>query len=234
MKLSIVVPCYNEGENIPLLLDAYAKVITRSDVEIILVNNGSTDSTGTLLEEIAPKYEQFLKVVTVPVNQGYGYGILTGLRAAEGEFIGWTHGDMQTPPKDILTALTIIEEQSNNNIYVKGKRTGRPLFDHFFTLGMSVFETIYLKTPLFDINAQPNIFHRSFFATWENPPSDFSLDLYALYMARQQKLNLIRFTVPFLKRVHGSSKWNTGILSRWKFIKRTITFSKSLKKQLTP
>lgn len=233
MKLSIIIPCYNEGKNVDDLLQTYAKVIQRSDIEVILVNNGSTDDTGAFLLNVAPKYAHFLKVHTVPVNQGYGFGILSGLREASGEFIGWTHGDQQTPPADVLRALEIIETNNNNeNLYVKGTRTGRPLFDVFFTLGMSIFETIYMGTRLYDINAQPNIFHRSFFATWDNPPHDFALDLYALYMARIQKRTIIRFTVPFLRRQHGVSSWNTGLLSKWKFIKRTLSFSVSLKRRL--
>lgn len=234
MKLSIVVPCYNESENIPKLLAAYAEVITRNDLEIILVNNGSTDETTQVLTQLLPRYESFLKVVTVPVNQGYGFGILEGLRAATGEFIGWTHGDLQTPPRDVIQALSIIEEKNSRpTLYVKGNRNGRPLFDEFFTVGMSIFESLYLGTKLSDINAQPNIFHKSFFARWDNPPHDFSLDLYVFYLARKQGLEIIRFTVPFLKRQHGSSKWNTGILAKWKFIKRTIKFSVELKKRLT-
>ena len=234
MKLSIVVPCYNEAENIPKLLAAYAEVINRDDLEIILVNNGSTDETAQVLVQLLPLYESFLKVVTVSVNQGYGFGILSGLRSATGEFIGWTHGDLQTPPRDVINALTIIEENNSRpTLYVKGNRSGRPLFDEFFTVGMSIFESLYLGTKLSDINAQPNVFHKSFFASWDNPPHDFSLDLYVFYLARKQGLEIIRFAVPFLKRQHGSSKWNTGILAKWKFIKRTIKFSIELKKILS-
>lgn len=233
MKLSIVVPCYNEEENLPKLLKSYAEAITRPDVEVLLINNGSTDTTAQVLAQLLPAYQRFLKVVTIPINQGYGNGILTGLKEANGEFIGWTHGDLQTPPRDVLRALEIIEQNdSQPHLYIKGTRTGRPLFDQFFTFGMSIFETFYLKKSLYDINAQPNIFHRNFFASWENPPQDFALDLYAFYQAKKQGLNIIRFTVPFLKRQHGSSKWNTGILAKWKFIKRTILFSRELKKRL--
>ncbi len=233
MKLSIIIPCYNEGENLPKLLIAYAESISRSDIEILLVNNGSTDNTAEILTQLLPKYESFLKVLTVPINQGYGHGIITGLKAATGEFIGWTHGDLQTPPKDVLHGLALIEQNGNRpDLYIKGRRTDRPVFDQFFTLGMSVFETLYLKTRLYDINAQPNFFHHSFFKTWKNPPTDFALDLYTLYQAKKQGLEIIRFKAPFLKRQHGVSKWNTGLLSKWKFLKRTISFSKSLKKNL--
>lgn len=230
MKLSVVVPCYNEAENIPLILERFGKLIRRDDVEVILVNNGSTDDSSRVLEKLLPKYP-FAKTVLVPVNQGYGYGILQGLRECRGEYVGWTHADMQTDPKDILKALRIIEK-NKEPVFVKGNRRGRPFFDVFFTVGMSLFETFYLHTPLYDINAQPNIFPLSFYEEWENPPYDFSLDLYALYMARQKGLKVIRFPVLFPERVHGESKWNTGIGAKWKFIKRTMEFSVKLKRSL--
>lgn len=230
MKLSVVVPCYNEEENIPLILERFREIIKRDDIEVILVNNGSTDGSSKVLEELLPKYA-FAKTTLVPVNQGYGYGILQGLRECTGEYIGWTHADMQTDPADILKALAIIEEEKEP-VFVKGNRKGRPLFDVFFTAGMSLFETCYLHKKLYDINAQPNIFPKTFFDGWENPPYDFSLDLYALYMARVKGLKVVRFPVLFPERIHGESKWNTGLKSKWKFIKRTMEFSVKLKKTL--
>ena len=230
MKLSVVVPCYNEKENIPLMLQRFGELIRRKDIEVILVDNGSTDGSDQVLKELVPDYF-FARTVTVPVNQGYGYGILQGLQACRGEYIGWTHADMQTDPKDILKALHIIEKVKEP-VFVKGSRKGRPLFDVFFTMGMSLFETCYLHKKLYDINAQPNIFPRTFYESWENPPYDFALDLYALYMARVNKLKVIRFPVSFPKRIHGESKWNTGLKAKWKFIKRTMTFSVKLKKRV--
>ncbi|EKQ50526.1 MULTISPECIES: glycosyltransferase family 2 protein [unclassified Clostridium] len=230
MKLSIVIPCYNEEKNIPLILNRFDEIIARDDIEVILVNNGSKDQSQQVLDELLPQYN-FARTILVPVNKGYGYGILQGLKACNGEYIGWTHADMQTDPKDVIKALNIIEEsKENKNVFIKGNRKNRPLFDQFFTSGMSLFETVYLGKKLYDINAQPNIFSKTFFETWDNPPSDFSLDLYALYLAQAQKLKLIRFDVLFPERIHGASSWNTGLSSKWKFIKRTIDFSIKLKK----
>ena len=79
MKLSIVVPCYNEEENIPLLLKRFEEVIKRDDMEVILVDNGSTDGSARVLSELVPGYA-FARTVSVEVNQGYGYGILQGLK----------------------------------------------------------------------------------------------------------------------------------------------------------
>mgnify|MGYP005994489291 CR=1 FL=1 len=232
MKLSIVIPCYNESKTIPLILEKFSSIIKRSDIEILFVNNGSQDDSLEILNKMTPHYP-FAKVITIDVNQGYGFGITSGLCEAKGEYIGYLHADMQTDPADALKALEIIEKESNpENCFIKGNRKGRSLFDRFFTIGMSFFETIYLRSKLWDINAQPNIFHRNFFYNIKNNcPKDFSLDLYFLYMANEKKLNVIRFDVMFPKRIHGKSSWNTGLASKWKFIKRTIEFSIKLKKR---
>ena len=231
MKLSIVVPCYNEEKNIPLILNRFSEVIKRDDIEVILVNNGSTDNTESVLNELLHKYS-FAKMVKVDVNQGYGYGILQGLNSAKGDYIGWTHADMQTDPNDVIKALDIIEKENCNKIFVKGNRKGRPLFDVFFTFGMGCFETLLMGQFLWDINAQPNIFSRELFENWKNPPYDFALDLFALYQAKKEKYKIIRFPVIFPERIHGASHWNTGLVAKWKFIKRTIEFSFKLKKGL--
>ena len=231
MKFSLVIPCYNEAANLPLLLGRCKEVTRYPDIEVILVDNGSTDNSCLVLESLLPQYPG-CRSIRVEKNQGYGFGILSGLRAAKGKIIGWTHADMQTDPQDALQGLKLFEKYGND-IFVKGRRYGRPLADIVFTMGMSFFETILLAKPMWDINAQPNIFHRSFFESIkDNCPKDFSLDLYFLYMAKKKKLNIIRFDVMFPDRIYGSSNWNTGIASKWKFIKRTVQFSTKLKKGL--
>jgi glycosyltransferase involved in cell wall biosynthesis len=232
MKLSIIVPCYNEAKNIPLIFEKFAGIIKRPDIEILFVNNGSTDTSQEVFNQMMSKYS-FAKVIKIEVNKGYGFGISSGLNEARGEYIGYMHAD-QTDPADPIKALEIIERQTNpRNCFVKGDRKGRSLLDQFFTIGMSLFETIYLSNKLWDINAQPNIFHRSFFESIkDNCPKDFSLDLYLFYMAKKKKLNIIRFDVMFPDRIYGRSNWNTGIASKWKFIKRTVQFSRKLKKEL--
>ena len=217
---------------IPLILEKFNKVIKTKEIEVVLVNNGSTDNSEEVFNELIPKYS-FARAVQVKINQGYGFGITTGLRESKGEFIGYTHADMQTDPNDVIKALSIIEtEENSKNCYVKGNRKGRPFFDQIFTTGMSLFETIYLGKKLWDINAQPNIFHRNFFKCLSDPPKDFSLDLFLLCIAQKKGLKVIRFDVLFLPRIHGHSKWNTGISSKIKFIKRTLNFSFRLKKLL--
>ena len=232
MKLSIILPCYNEEKNIPLILEKFNNCIITEDIELILVNNGSSDNSENVLKKLLPKYS-FARTVKIEINEGYGYGVVQGLNSSKGEFVCYTHADMQTDTGDVLKALEIIKNSSDSeNCFIKGDRKGRGFFDQFFTIGMSVFETLYMRTILWDINAQQNLFHRNFFKSLDNIPKDFSLDLYFLFMAKKKGLNIIRFDVIFPPRIHGVSSWNVGLSSRWKFIKRTINFSTKLKKEL--
>lgn len=227
MKLSLVIPCFNEGENLAPLLARCAELAQPGVVEVILVDNGSTDDTPCLLAKLLPQYRG-CRSVRVDKNQGYGFGILSGLRAAEGQLLGWTHADMQTDPVDAQQGLSLFNAHGND-IFVKGRRYGRPFGDTLFTVGMSAFETVLLGRPMWDINAQPTLFSRTFFETWREPPHDFSLDLYAYYQAKQAGLPVHRFPVRFDKRAHGVSHWNMNLAAKRKFIRRTVTFSLELR-----
>ena len=229
MNFSLVIPCYNEADNLPLLLERCKLLVARPEVEVVLVDNGSTDTTAQVLENLLPKYPG-CRSVRVKKNHGYGFGILSGLKAAEGRILGWAHADMQTDPQDALAGLELFEK-NGDDIFVKGRRYGRPFMDVVFTIGMSVFETVLLKQPMWDINAQPTIFSRSFFESWALPPNDFSLDLYVYYQAKKCGLKVYRFPVRFGERAHGVSHWNVNWAAKRKFILRTVQFSLKLKKK---
>jgi glycosyltransferase involved in cell wall biosynthesis len=230
MKLSLVIPCYNEAANLPLLLERCKEVVKTPGVEVVLVDNGSTDTSPAVLQSLLPRYPG-CRSVRVAVNQGYGFGILSGLKASSGEILGWTHADMQTDPQDALQGLKLFDRHGPD-ILVKGRRYGRPAADVFFTIGMSVFETFLLGKPLWDINAQPTMFSRKFFQTWQNAPHDFALDLYAYYRALQAGLRVYRFPVRFGARAHGVSHWNVNWAAKRKFIRRTVDFSLQLRKSI--
>ncbi len=230
MIFSLVIPCYNEAANLPVLLERCKGLAVRPDVEVILVDNGSTDSTAEVLRNLLPKYP-WCRSIRIDKNQGYGFGIVTGLRAAEGQILGWTHADMQTDPQDALRGLDLFEKHGDN-IFVKGRRYGRPLMDVVFTVGMSIFETLLLAKPMWDINAQPTIFPRKFFYAWISPPDDFSLDLYAYYQARIIGLKVYRIPVKFGERANGVSHWNVNWAAKCKFIRRTFDFSIRIKKKI--
>lgn len=232
MKMSLVIPCYNEAANLPLLVPRCLDVVKPGNIEVVLVDNGSSDASAQVMHDLLAGQDA-VRNVRVEINQGYGYGILAGLRAARGDVLAWTHADMQTNPLDVLTGLAFFEQaQDPTRVFVKGRRYGRPLSDTVFTVGMSLFETILMQANLSDINAQPTMFHRRFFETWSEPPHDFSLDLYAFYMARRAGLAVKRFPVRFGERAHGLSHWNVNWMAKRKFIERTIKYSLDLRRKV--
>jgi len=229
MKYSIVIPCFNEAKNIPVLLKKIQPLLANKSIQVVMVNNGSVDESDAVISKLKPKAANF-KYVIVPKNKGYGFGIIQGLKAADADIIGWTHADLQTNPVDFIKAISFFDIDQHS--FVKGKRFGRSFMDYFLTFGMSVFETLLFKKRMFDINAQPTVFSKSFFKSLPTPPNDFALDLFFYFHAAQRGLTIHRFPVLFGKRFAGSSTWNNGWISRFKFIKRTIQFSLKLKQKM--
>lgn len=225
-RFSVIIPCYNEAPSLPTLIAEAARVADIADGEFILVDNGSSDSTAQIFSSIT---DPRIRCVTTPKNLGYGGGILYGLKFASSEYVGWTHSDLQTPLADVIGAVAGLE---SGFWLVKGDRHGRKMSDRFFTAGMSLFESLLFGFKLRDINAQPTIFRRGIMEKWVSPPSDFSLDLYALVMASRIGAPIGRVDVTFMAREFGTSSWNSGLHSRIRFISRTLRFSFKLRSRL--
>lgn len=235
--LSIILPCYNEKDNLVALFERLDLLVKASDeIEIVLVNNGSNDGSDIVFEqEVLSRSKEIFKIVHVKENKGYGFGILSGLRAAKGNVLAVTHADRQTDPMDVLKAYEIYRSKGDLNLLVKGFRKNRKISEAVFSYGMGLLASIVLGSRLTEINAQPKLFSKSFFDTYENDaPNDFSLDLYLLYKAKKHG-QIIDFPVYFSKRVAGEAKGGSGssFKVKWKLIKRSFSYIFELKRSLT-
>lgn len=228
LRLSVVLPCYNEADNLPPLLERYAHEwqVQALPAELILVDNGSTDHTAAVLaRELARPELAFARVVRVPVNRGFGHGTFTGLQAARGEVVGFSHADMQYAPKDLFDAYhCLMAAPDPQAVLVKGKRQARGIGASLVTNTMAALASVVLLMPLTDINAQPKVFHRRHLARLTHPPDGFQFDLYVLYTARRAGLQVLTVPVVFGKRAHGQSKWAFSFLSRYRTIWATVVY----------
>ncbi len=234
-NLSIVIPCFNEADNLSTIyrkLDSLHKL--KTDVEIVLVDNGSEDDTPLLMEDHLVMRKQFVKLLRIKKNVGYGHGIMEGVRFSSGDVIAWTHADLQTDPADVLKAYqTFVTHPEYPNCILKGRRVGRNPIDALFTVGMSLISSILLSVRLSDVNAQPKMFHRRFLEKLPEPPLDFSLDLYLLYQAKIHNLKILEYPVRFGKRLYGEAKGGGGTFQgKWKLICRTWNYMLKLKHDL--
>jgi len=100
--ISIVVPAYNEEENIKNVLRDIKDTIQDSEqkFEIIVVDDGSTDKTAEIVSS-----DKDVKIVRHPYNKGYGASLKTGARVAQGDFILYIDADNQHNPQDILKLI---------------------------------------------------------------------------------------------------------------------------------
>lgn len=235
MRLSIIVPCYNEADNLKHLLARFHRALFGvRGMEVVLVNNGSNDRSAQVFHrELSEHDYRWARVVNVAANRGYGFGILTGLQKARGEYLGWTHADLQTPPETVVEGFERMMRQAcPERCFLRGRRRRRSAFDGIFTAGMSVVASMVLQSKLSDINAQPKIFHRSFLSCLSCPPHDFSLDLYALFRARQSGLTLIEIPVDFGRRVHGVAKGGGTLRGKIRLTAKTLRFLYHLRRGL--
>ena len=234
--LSIIVPCHNEGENIPFILRAFADVLREkgfNGAELILIDNNSKDGTAEILKRELEKPEHsFARTVFEP-RAGYGVAIKRGLESAQGEIIAWTHADLQTDPKDVLRAYEEYVKYNDPKVIIKGSRVGRPLAQIIFSAGMALIASVILRKRFFEINAQPKLFHRNFLEHLLGGPDDFSLDLYLLYQAKCYGYQVKTINVFFKKRIYGESKWAFSFSSKFKTIWRTIKYIVKLKRTLS-
>jgi len=123
MELSIIVPAYNEVENIPDLLEQTADVISqqRRDWEVVLVDDGSTDGTYEVATNMTPNYP-FLKVARNRTNMGKTEAILTGLSNSSGRYVAILDADLQYLPEDLPKLLEKLHEGYD---MVTGWKVGR-------------------------------------------------------------------------------------------------------------
>ena len=230
MNLSIIIPCYNEELSIRKLVNNCIANIS-DGIEILLVDNGSSDNSyKTLMNLDLPKNIIPLKIEE---NVGYGNGILMGLKKAKGKILAWTHADLQTDISDVIRGYNIYINDLNDKVcVVKGQRQKRNLFDAFFTFSMGIYSSVILRTWLYDINAQPKMFHRKFLNEFVNPPLDFSLDLYLIYFFKSKGIKVKSFPVYFKKRQHGEAKGGGTFKGKLKLIIKTLKYIHKLKKTL--
>ncbi|MCC6747304.1 MAG: glycosyltransferase family 2 protein [Deltaproteobacteria bacterium] len=129
LDLSIIVPCYNELESLPLLCEEIGKVIGehRYRAEAVLVDDGSTDGTRDLYPGLCERYP-WLRVVLLKRNFGQTAAMMAGIRAARGEVLVPMDADLQNDPADIPRLLAKMEEGFE---VVSGWRRGRK--DKFVT-----------------------------------------------------------------------------------------------------
>lgn len=109
--LSLVIPAYNEQENIPTLLERVQAALERigRSYEVIIIDDGSTDQTPTLLEDAMTRLA-WLRVIRMTKNAGQSAAFEVGFDAARGQIIATIDADLQNDPEEIGRLIPMLDE----------------------------------------------------------------------------------------------------------------------------
>jgi len=121
-NLTIIVPLYNEEENIDRLnkeLNAFLK-ISLVDSQVLFINDGSSDNSEELIKKICKVNDRF-KLISFKKNYGLSAAIKAGFDNAKTSLVGYIDADLQTNPED----FNLLLKEINNNDLVTGVRTSR-------------------------------------------------------------------------------------------------------------
>jgi glycosyltransferase involved in cell wall biosynthesis len=111
VSISVFFPCYNEQDNITRVVEQALTVLEKlkADFEVIIVNDGSSDSTGQIADELAGQKDR-VKVVHHRTNLGYGAALQSGFKAATKELVFYTDGDGQFDINEMPPLLRLMEQ----------------------------------------------------------------------------------------------------------------------------
>ena len=113
MKLSIIIPAYNEENNVTLIYNAIMEIFKNFSFEIIFVNDGSIDKTKDVIASLYKKDPTYVKVINFSRNFGKDAAIYAGLQHSSGEYTTIIDADMEQDPKYILEMLSFLEKNKN-------------------------------------------------------------------------------------------------------------------------
>lgn len=228
-RFELVVPAYNESKNLESVISRAVLAATNAGLRqeeftLVVVENGSQDDSGAVLERIKKSnLGPWFRVVQVIKNQGYGNGLWQGLKSTEADIVGWTHADQQCDPKDAIFAFQMLKEKKSRTL-IKGVRFDRSRKDRFVSRVFEFMARVILGVKIHEMNAQPKVFRRDLLGSLKNPPMTFAFDLYVLYHAIKAQYTIDTIPVSFPPRVHGVSKWASTFLSRYKTILGMIRY----------
>jgi glycosyltransferase involved in cell wall biosynthesis len=207
LNISVVIPFYNEEENVKRVVTGLVNSLERAsiDYELVLVNNGSIDNSPQILEDLAKEKPDRMKVVHVSVNQGYGWGIINGLKIASGEYVGYMGGDGQIKPEDVIRVYYAISQ--GNCDLAKVKRISRKdgLLRKMVSLVYNRLFRLLFRVTSLDINGTPKIFRKDWLERFQLTAKDWFIDSEVMIKANYLNLKVSEVLVEFLRREKGRS-----------------------------
>ena len=217
MKLSLVVPCYNEAENVAAFQEAVIGAFDGCgyDYEVIFVNDGSRDATLHNLKKLHAEQKCPVKVISFSRNFGKEAGIYAGMSHASGDYISLIDADLQQRPEIVRDMVRILDEQPEYDVVAAYQdRRGEGKILSFFKKSFYKIINMLSSVPL-----QPDA---SDFRTFRRSVRDSIVDLSEYHRFSKGIFAWVGFSTCFIpytacERAAGTTKW-----SFWKLVNYAI------------
>ena len=217
MKLSIVIPVYNEAATISQIVDMVRSVDVGMDKEILLVDDCSRDGTRDVLEKMG-KEQADLKVLFHEVNQGKGAALRTGFTAATGDVVLIQDADLEYDPKEYPRLLQPIVDGHADVVYGSrflGGGAHRVVF-YWHYLGNRLLTTLSNMTTnlnLTDMEVCYKVFKRAVIQSIPLRENRFGFEVEITAKIARRKLKIYEVPISYYGRDYSEGKkigWKDG------------------------
>lgn len=223
MKLSIIIPAYNEENTIEEIIKRVSDVELPVEKEIIVIDDKSTDKTAEILRQIQPKYS--LIWAENPKNMGKGAAIRIGLKKASGDFVIIQDADLEYDPKDYKNLLKPFFEQNAQVVYGSrnlGKNKHGKLSFYIGGLGVTVATNLICRIKITDEPTCYKVFKRDLLDSLNLQTNGF--EFCPEVTAKIAKCGIKIFEVPISYNPRSRSegkkiKWKDGFVAIWTLLK---------------
>jgi len=222
MTLSVVIPVFNEENTIKETIRQVQE--TNIDKEIIIVNDGSTDKTGQILENLKGDN---VRVLSHDKNLGKGRALKTGFNQARGDIVIIQDADLEYDPKEYPRLIEPIIKGSADVVYGSRLSGGRPQRVYLFwhKLGnnvLSLLTNILYNTTLTDMETGYKVFRREVLKDIEIKSRDFTFEPEITAKIFKKKCRVYEIPISYYGRDYSEGKkirWWHGISAIWALIK---------------
>lgn len=220
VKLSVVIPTYNEAENVPVLVEQVAAVLSARGIEheLIVVDDDSPDKTWQVAESLRARFPQVRVLRRTSGEKGLAPAVVEGWRAAQGELLGVMDADLQHPPAVVAKLLEAFADPSVDlalaSRYVPhGGSQGLGLIRKWLSRGASNLAQAVLPAAAHGVTDPMSGFfllHRRVVEGVELRPKGYKILLEVLGRGRYQRVAEVPFE--FGRRTRGASKLGASVM----------------------
>ncbi len=228
--LSIVIPVFNEINFINKLFDQIVTYFNKKNVEIVVVDDGSTDGSSNLLNELKKKndYKFLFKLIKLDTNSGKGKAIQTGIKNSQGEYILLQDADLELDTRDAKEMFDMVIKNKDikcifGSRYLSGKlKKNNYFFNNLVGKINSLIFNIFFSQSLSDVHCGLKILHRSVIEKIKLSVNDFGIEIDLASQIVRNNFFIYEFGVSYFFRSKAQGKkitWVDGLKSFYYLIK---------------